>query len=189
MPSSNSRETVYFVTNIVRSLSEDAVANYFSTFHFAHFMLERDKEGRSLGYGWVLCQSSFPNLEDKNPHNIDGKLVLVNLCVNTMHETVKEKMSLLTKKSIQHNSISSSDNYRFISIRENCKHSCEKSSLHPSTKSTLAEALSQYYFCIPVSLCCADLASDHRILIAKKDRLSSDLKVLLSSVSSEDSIH
>lgn len=186
MLSSSSRETVYFVTNIVRSLSEEAVANYFSFFHSAYFILERDKEGRSLGYGWVLCQSSFPNLEDRNPHNIDGKLVLVNQCVNTMHESIKEKMSLLKKKSIQHDSNSSLNNNGLVPILEDCKSSCEKSCLHSPTKSTLIKALSEYYFCIPVSLCSADLASDHKVFIAKRDNLSSDLKVILSSVSSVD---
>lgn len=70
---------IFFVTGVARSISESSVEAYFSVFgDDAKFVLERDREERSLGYGWLRL-SAIAKIETNNPHYIDGKIITVTL--------------------------------------------------------------------------------------------------------------
>eukprot|EP00796_Vickermania_ingenoplastis_P010131 gene10131-7090_t len=169
------RDNFYFVSGVVRSLSEDAIKNYFSQYGKCNFCLERDSNQRSLGYGWLVIDVPQEELEQKNPFIIQDKKLLVTqaqecpegiksrlLTVSVTNDTENKGIS---SAPLENNATTDYDGLAHL------EESVTAMGEIPSLLSITVEGL----VCVPISCCPSSFAMDPRVLFAFGDPRSGSL--------------
>lgn len=153
---------VFFVSGIVRSVSSDAVENYFAQFDSsAKFILEKDAQNRSRGYGWLRIANSNIDLEAHNPHVINSRYITV-------------KSSNDEPDGIFRNRESSTREQASFSVEESKKMEVSGSvaTAHTSDSvplSTNFMTANNRFICVPLSVCPVSIAFDPRVSFARLD--------------------